>query len=400
MKIKYKLCIFGLVAIMSLGSCRHESDTRSFSTENVTFEETAPGFKISDSFKNIKAIQLEFNDTCAIGTIEKIFKAEDELVVLTQQDEVFCFDKNSGKFLGQLSRRGEGPDEYNVIVDVYYNSKDKTINIISSFPSKILSFNAEGKLLNSERTDLPVDDAIESIARSNDGWMLMSHRLAGGATPTEYAYTAVSPTGDEFSFDPFAPIKAGNYTFPFAYQSAVALGDEITFFKFMNDTIFAMKDGEISPLYHLELKKKFPQREILAQMGNFAEASLVIGLKGEYFGGFEKIFETKRYIVLTSRIEFVGGQFWIDKETGKGYHFSETQEVKPMMAMMLKGEIIPNIFGSNENEIISVLDVSDIEVANKALKETSDLVPFSEEIKNLLENADPEGNPVVIIYSH
>ena len=394
----FNIVLYGFL-ILAMVSCKQEVNNQLLSITEVAFEETAPGFKITDSFSKVRALQLEINSECTIGNIRKILSIEDELIVLTKEDEIFCFDKVTGKFLRQIGQRGEGPGEYISIMDIYYNGKDKTINIISRIPAQFITYTLQGDFIKKESTDIPLEYAW-GATRSSDGWLMISNELSGCATPSEYAFTVVSPSGEQSSLDRFPSVGMGNYSTPFAGEPAVAIGEKITFFKFLNDTIFVMKNGGVTPVYHLEMKKKFPKSEILDQMGDFGMTSMRLDVRGEYFSGFDKIFETEQYIVLIPKIEYVNGQFWIDKETSRGYHFSETSEVKPIVTMMLKGEIVPYVYGSGKEELISSFEESCINETKEVLADTPDFIPFNEKVAEVFENADPNGNPVVVIYEH
>lgn len=75
---------------------------------------------LSDS---VRLIPLETNDTILIGRINKIKKFEGHYFVLADEKQVFRFDE-TGKYLGSLNKRGEGPEEYTSIMDfdVYQTS--------------------------------------------------------------------------------------------------------------------------------------------------------------------------------------------------------------------------------------------------------------------------------------
>lgn len=64
----------------------------------------------------VRLIPLETNDSILIGRINKIKKFEGHYFVLADEKQVFRFDE-TGKYLGSLNKRGEGPEEYTSIID-------------------------------------------------------------------------------------------------------------------------------------------------------------------------------------------------------------------------------------------------------------------------------------------
>lgn len=47
-----------------------------------------------------------------LGEVKKIIPVENKLIILSEDYEVMTFDRETGKYLGNIGMVGEGPGEY------------------------------------------------------------------------------------------------------------------------------------------------------------------------------------------------------------------------------------------------------------------------------------------------
>ena len=390
-----------VAGVSVIGSCSSSpSKTEHINVKEMAFDEASKDFSLTSNFKNIKFVQLQATDECIIGDVKKVIDVGEEIVVLTNDNEIFCFKKEDGKYLRQIGNIGEGPEEYLQIGDIYYNDKAGSINVIDYLRGSIVTYGLDGTFVSRKKTDADLGEMV-SAEYSSDGYLMVCNMLSDAIPPSEFAYTVIKPNDEFFGIDPFEPVKVKGYSTSFASRP-MTIGDKgLTFLKFLNDTVFTMKEGQIAPLYKLSMKKKMPQKDVVAQMGSFGTDELFkMSLKGNYFSGFDKIFETEQYIVLVPMFYAQEGYFWIDKKTGKGIHVNSSNEFNLDVDMMLQGRSIIKIAGCNGNGIISCIPSEFVEVFRKELTEKKDLQPFDARLKPFFENADPEGNPCLVIYGN
>lgn len=401
--MKTKKIIGAAITIVGLGlisSCSPSPNKAKDGTvKEVVFSEAAKDFKITSEFNSAKFIQLQATDECIISDIKRIISVEDMLVVLTTDEEILCFNKDDGKFLRKIGNKGEGPGEYLQIGDIYYNDKDGSINVIDVLKKSMVAYSLDGKHISNKKTEVPIDWMV-SAERSSDGYTMVCKMIAGGFPSSEHAYTIIKPNDEFINIDPFAPVKTDGYSESFASCPMAAGEDGITFLKFLNDTVFTLSEGNVYPMYKLSMKKKMPQKDVVAQMGSFGKDLLMLmGKDGSHFSGFDKLFETENHIALIPTFDHTEGYYWINKETGAGTHISSSNELSVASNLMIQGRSIINIAGANEDEIISRFMPEHIKNVQKELAEKSDLKPFDTKLKAFFEKADPEGNPCLIIYS-
>ncbi len=400
--MNFKSFIVGVTSLITafiFCSCEHKITLPEI--DEINFEEAPKELKLTDYFSNFHMVQLEQTEDCVFLFVDKIIDTEGTLIVMTAEKEVFCFERNTGKLRCKIGTRGEGPEEYLYLAGCIYNPDEKVVGIIDSYKNKMLCYDLNGVYKYQKEIPAKVE-RISSAELSKDGYLMLSHDLAKESGDKTFAYTVVAPDDSYFNFDPFSPVYVEGYVTPFAFQPMTVYKNGFTFQKFLNDTIFRLENGDIIPKYKLSMKKRFPSKELVAQIGPFNWVDIIKMCKSSgYFSGFGRIFETDRFILLEPMFPSDEGYFWIDKESEAGYRVPSTVNFSKELNLIIEGRSILSVKGSNSNELISCYESTLSKNGFvRQMDENPDLIPFSEELRTLFENADPQGNPIVIIYEH
>jgi hypothetical protein len=89
-----------------------------------------------------------------IGRIRKIATDDDYIFILDQQVmQLLVFDIN-GKFIKQISKIGQGPEEYVQLINFTLDTVAKQIILLCAIPTKLMYFSYDGKLLKQENNDM------------------------------------------------------------------------------------------------------------------------------------------------------------------------------------------------------------------------------------------------------
>ena len=99
-----------------------------------------------DYFDHIELIPLETNDDVLIGFLRKIIYHQNRYYALDTyrgKYSVFVFDE-SGKFILQISKYGQGPGEYSVLADMSINPFTGNIDLLSAY-EQICTYNLSGQ---------------------------------------------------------------------------------------------------------------------------------------------------------------------------------------------------------------------------------------------------------------
>lgn len=355
--------------------------------------------KMSDMFNDYTFIQLESNDDCIIPDITQVYDVNDTLVVLSNTGDVYTFDRNTGKYYGQISGKGEGPEEYIEASDIVL-TKDRNVGIVDRMTGSIKVFSLDGKFVDNIK--ISGETAWFTDAElAPDGKLLLSNKLSGGYPPQKYAYTLASINNGEkpIAFDEFSPVSVGNYSAPFAEKPITACGGELHFLKFLNDTLFSYKKGDVKPLYTLHTPNPLPSKELVAKQGDFSISKLAqLNNNGKFFIGFNNIYETNDILLLVTTMPEENGFYWIDKRTDKGYISPGNAKVDTLVKNILEGKLIYHPVGSSDNEIISCINAELWFESIKKIATENNINLFNTKLKDFSKTINVEGNPCLLLY--
>lgn len=127
---------------------------------------------VLDMTDSIRVVQLETNEQCLLGQIEKVLFYKGTYYILDYgQQNVLCFDQN-GIFLRKISDRGRGPHEYELIGDISIDPYSDQLLLSVPFGS-VLSFDTNGNFTT--RVDIADAGAInELFVLDPDRWLIIS----------------------------------------------------------------------------------------------------------------------------------------------------------------------------------------------------------------------------------
>lgn len=400
MKLTKKNNLILILAVVStLIACggKGKSEQTANEVKEITFSEAPNDYLLAKKFKKIRMVQLEATDDCFITEIKKTISAQKKLFVLTKDDELFCFDEETGKYIRRIGNIGEGPGEYLNAASIFYDNKENTISVVDNAKNAIVVYSVDGNFVKNikVKTSLSWADYAE---KSKDGTLMFSTQLTGGYPANENLYVTMRPDGTVDYIDPFAPVKVVDYSMSVSKHPMALCDDGIRFFKYLNDTIFTLKDGQVEPYLRLNLGRKMPDKGIVAKMGENPDMSINKLYSSGYSTRLEDIFETENFIVVIPHISAATGYYWIDKNEQKALHIMSSFEVDKETAWFLQGRSIIRIVGADKNKIISSFQDIVIESVKDVMKKNKELKLFNDDLRSFFEQADPEGNPCLVFY--
>ena len=402
-----RLMLLLFVGILAV-SCREQKKSASTGSDvkEVTFKEAPKDFLIASTFKNIHMIQLEAKEECLISDIKRVVDAEGKIYVLTKNNEIFCFDRATGKYIRTIGRLGEGPGEYVSAMDICYDEKEKCICVVDYYKSAIHNYSLDGRFLGDRMFG---SDTAEGVGKAvyvdcaPDGNMLVSLRMSAEKAYRDHVYMMVRPDGTSTGVDVFSPVKSGIGNIEVSRHPIAKSEDGLRFFKFMNDTIFTLSGDEVVPFCKLNMGRKMIPKDVLAKMGSYDNVNASKLYKSGYSLPLFELYEDKNYIlVLTKPITLQGrDNYLINKKTLEGIHIKGSARVAVEGVMFLEGRLMPSVIDSNRNEFISWfapvwIDCMREEIFAKNL----DVKLYKKEMRTFFEKADPDGNPCLVFYEN
>lgn len=153
MTIKSKIVKFILLLLgASFFSCNHHNGIDDYDVTNININDLLPEDSVclSDIMEISKYIVLETpGDEHLVGEITKIIHADSKFIILDQiTSSIFIFEDTDGKMISHISRLGRGHGEYLSIIDIAYNTKDKTIGVLA--PHKMITYDCNGNCIKED----------------------------------------------------------------------------------------------------------------------------------------------------------------------------------------------------------------------------------------------------------
>ena len=389
-------------------SCREQkkSTPAGVDVKEVTFKEAPKDFLIASSFKNIHMIQLEAKEECLISDIKRVVDVEGKVYVLTRTNEIFCFDRATGKYIRTIGRLGEGPGEYVSAMDICYDEKEKCICVVDYYKSAIHKYSLDGRFLGDRQLDKDTAEGVNLTVYADcapDGNMLLSLCMPPQKPSRDYVYMMLRPDGTSTGVDVFSPVRSKIAQVEVSRHPIAKSEDGLRFFKFMNDTIFTLSGDEVVPFCKLNLGRKMVSKDVLAKMGPYENVNVGKLYQSGYSLPLFELYEDKNYIlVLTTPITLEGREnYLINKKTLEGIHIKGNARVAVEGVMFLEGRLMPSVIDSNRNEFISWFPPVWIDcMRDEIFAKNLDVKLYKKEMRTFFEKADPEGNPCLVFYEN
>lgn len=218
--------IFLVITILFCFSCgtKKEDDCKGM-TLQVDLREQSVSW--AELFSHAEIIPLETQDSCLIMDMERILLHEGQLYVFDQRKPaVYAFDEH-GTFLREITRKGEGPGEYQAVTDILIDRIDERIVLLCPF-GYVLFYDMDGRFL--EQKVLPMKPNYYSITSLSDSafalWSCVEENETGisvidkNSMATTYETWYNDRMLDMGLMKPFYPFDGESY-FSTAYQHTV-----------------------------------------------------------------------------------------------------------------------------------------------------------------------------------
>lgn len=214
----------------------------------------------SELVDSISYVPLETTENCLIGDIDKLFFANERIIIVDKSKAVsiFVFEKN-GKFHSKVSALGKGPGEYLGINDVAIDYRTGNILLLDLSNRKILTYNQDGTFLS----ELPIGFYVYELALlpGKPDFVLANHSEFNAHYNQIYLYNIIQTD---------SLIKPYAKSFPFSEQSGLQFhwynrfnfrtdGSSLYYYARFSDTIFRIEDDKIMAEFKIDHGKyKFP----------------------------------------------------------------------------------------------------------------------------------------------
>lgn len=249
--------------------------------------------------KSVKYVQLETTDSILVGNISKIFMADDKLFIL-DYNSCMVFDLD-GKYLFNVGRKGEGPEEYMSITSFYFN--DNLIHLYDVDRQHVQRFDMEGNLVDEINTPLRYDDLFPLSEDISLGFM---GQRTGDQITMGYIWDGVSHLDSIPNLEQFTP---GGIITVIYNEGVVYNLDNRNYYKnVMYDTVYQITENyNLRPKYFFDHGK---HRMVAASRYQMRDPAAILF---ENMSWVAIVGETENFLFFKNRLNRVEETFYWDK---------------------------------------------------------------------------------------
>ena len=245
--------------------------------------------------KKVEYIPLETKSECLLKG--PIVYATDKYIIATDAFRgVYLFDRKTGKFIREISRRGQGPNEYNfIIIPAYYGFNEKrNIQFVSNINSwKGFDIETNKQVIEIKNPEFVYKNLYKGIASAyfytDSTFLGYTNNVTGKVQHKLVLFNKKGEVQRVYPNHVFWEKKAIDY--PFFFGNFYKFRDKLCFQeRSFNDTIFEIKKESLIPHIIFKWSKK---QQVVQNKIEGAENRKTIDL----------IKETEKYVLLRSTVQ-------------------------------------------------------------------------------------------------
>lgn len=300
-----------VIILVFLCSCIKQKHNAQIDNIKISLQEM-PQIDADSIIENIKIVQLETNENCLIGHIDKIKIYGDKVFILERKAGNILVYNNSGKFLYKISKHGKGYGEYVLLTDFDVEPNSGDIYILDGMTGKLLVFreNEFIKDFNSE-----VGSNYMNICFLGNNRIVFENRICQAKVEMKYHLFVTDESmkilNKEIPYEKGASLVMAPVS-PFSKYD-----DGISYLPIYNDTIFCIKNGHAIPKYKLDFGKNWIDEEYLYSK-NIDQMSFIQDLEKSNSIYFLNTIESNGHIFIYFTYKDKKFAYLYDKDTKKG----------------------------------------------------------------------------------
>lgn len=206
------------------------------------------------SFKRL--VPLETNDSSMIASLDKVIIAGDWIVVLDKKADRALLFSESGDFIRQMGRKGNGPGEYVELTDMYFDEAEKVLYFFDRLKSNMILYSIDGQFIREIHSEFTGN----SFFKGDGGfWLYYSYKN----NPERLALLYVDEemkriNGGFFPYKDFQTVLSKS-CFP------SGCNDVTYFYHNSSNIIYRLEDGMVRPGIEIDFgDRTIPYKELLS----------------------------------------------------------------------------------------------------------------------------------------
>ncbi|RNC66097.1 6-bladed beta-propeller [Proteiniphilum sp. X52] len=261
-KIFFGIVVLAIAFVLFtlLVSCKNDIKIRPVHFISVDINK-CESLDISESAEIVNIVNLELTENSIIREISKIYVTSQFILIADlMKSEIFVFNKSNGEFIRNIGQKGQGPGEYIMFNDVFFDQGSELIYAHERIKRNMLIYNLSGDLIN----ELPCKYWFRGFCKNEDGFWVYS------CYPDEnsegYALMLLNDSLTE-RIEGFLPQKS---FFP-AVDGSRFIKDIKGVFYFIypfDNIIYQLHNGKPQPYFHIDFRNKTLPYEKIRKMSD------------------------------------------------------------------------------------------------------------------------------------
>ena len=158
---KFRIFLWTFATVCLFSACEEEKASHWYDSEELlsfdvsTLEDKEYEIKLSDLMESVEIVQLDNSTEEAFGRTWDVEISDNYIATGNVAENVKLYHRKSGKYIGNVGKRGQGPGEYTNIWDITINEEDIRIYLWPNMRDYIYSYDMNGKFIDEETILLP-----------------------------------------------------------------------------------------------------------------------------------------------------------------------------------------------------------------------------------------------------
>lgn len=199
---------------------------------------------IADLIESIEITRLEETDESLLRYVGQVDFHEDKMIILS--NETFHIYSKIGEFISKFNRKGDGPEEYSRLTDIWLESG--MIGVYSTIGRYVKRYDLEGNFISGDR----LDERAAHVYPYKSGYILDMHIIY---TQDSLKYSLVT-VDDQMKLDQtFLPFKKDpDFRSTQYLNSFFTLNDDLFYLHTMSDTVYRLTSDAVVPYIHYDFQ--------------------------------------------------------------------------------------------------------------------------------------------------
>lgn len=398
---KYLILLCGaLLLIYSQFGCNTRSNEQLMDIETIEVNSLKKVSKLKyddkNYFDNCFLVKLETTEKSLINEITQIQILDSIIYIFDQKLSKISSFSYSGKYLGDIGVKGQGPEEYIAISSFYVDRINKSINLIDPMNMAIIQYSMSGAFLNRLKHSNVNASFIKKVEVINENELFC---YLGSNWEDNSIYSIVNRVSFEKIKDIcYYPQKTNEYISysisnqPFSFNEGL-----ITYGMLFSDVISTYETEENKPFLRIDdgkkiISSKYLEQQLESENYNYIQLMRNIAKENNYVTGFLNVVENSRFIVVDfeTKETIMSAIIW-DKKGKKGIYVEDYWQVSsPDFGLI-------NFY--DNNLIVKIWKTSDVMSFKSEINKNIFIKEeYPDYIEDIINEYGEDNNPILVFY--